>query len=181
VSEAETKQRLQQNEKQFQDAHERLEKLENENAKRAARLKEKQDEDTELRDREKGNVQRTQELRAYLDKIHEQVRHVGCVCFGSLHFLFDQFVVAIGSWSCEPTFNCTCSLFMLVCFFFFLFSLLQLRDARMDRREAERNEKNAEMVATLKNMFPGVYGRVIDLCKPSTRKYNIAVTIAIGE
>lgn len=57
----------------------------------------------------------------------------------------------------------------------------QLRDAKMDRREEERNAKRAEMVTMLKQVFPGVHGRICDLCKPSNRKFNVAVTVAVGK
>lgn len=33
---------------------------------------------------------------------------------------------------------------------------------------------------TLKRMYPGVRGRLVDLCKPTQRKYNVAVTTAAG-
>ncbi len=56
----------------------------------------------------------------------------------------------------------------------------QLRDARVDRREAERDEKSRDLVASLQRLFPGVYGRVIDLCKPAQSLYNVAVTVALG-
>lgn len=29
-------------------------------------------------------------------------------------------------------------------------------------------------------MYPGVRGRLVDLCKPTQRKYNVAVTTAAG-
>ncbi|CAN0393420.1 unnamed protein product, partial [Discosporangium mesarthrocarpum] len=32
----------------------------------------------------------------------------------------------------------------------------------------------------LKRLFPGVRGRLVDLCKPTQRKYNVAVTAAAG-
>ena len=31
----------------------------------------------------------------------------------------------------------------------------------------------------MQRLFPGVHGRVIELCKPSQKKYNAAVTIAM--
>ena len=33
----------------------------------------------------------------------------------------------------------------------------------------------------MQRLFPGVHGRVIELCKPSQKKYNAAVTIAMGK
>jgi structural maintenance of chromosome 1 len=33
----------------------------------------------------------------------------------------------------------------------------------------------------LKRLFPGVRGRLVDLCKPVQRKYNMAVTVATGK
>lgn len=57
----------------------------------------------------------------------------------------------------------------------------QLRELKADKRENERDTKVAEAVASLKRLFPGVYGRMTDLCRPTQKKYNLAVTVAMGK
>eukprot|EP00903_Cladosiphon_okamuranus_P011947 g11221.t1 len=57
----------------------------------------------------------------------------------------------------------------------------QLRDAKDGRRMTKHQEKMAECLETLKRMFRGVRGRLVDLCKPTQRKYNVAVTTAAGK
>lgn len=56
----------------------------------------------------------------------------------------------------------------------------QLRELKADRHESERDTKISQAVETLKRLFPGVHGRMIDLCKPTQKKYNLAVTVAMG-
>lgn len=56
----------------------------------------------------------------------------------------------------------------------------QLRDARVDREQNERDLKFQESLESMKRLFPGVYGRLIDLCKVTRQKYGIAVTVALG-
>ena len=56
----------------------------------------------------------------------------------------------------------------------------QLQEAKADRRANDKDRKLAEAVESMKRHYPGVYGRVIDLCKPAQRKYNLAVTVAMG-
>uniref|UniRef100_A0A453RW71 SMC hinge domain-containing protein n=1 Tax=Aegilops tauschii subsp. strangulata TaxID=200361 RepID=A0A453RW71_AEGTS len=34
---------------------------------------------------------------------------------------------------------------------------------------------------SLKRLFPGVHGRMTELCRPSQKKYNLAVTVAMGK
>lgn len=57
---------------------------------------------------------------------------------------------------------------------------LRLHDAKADMRENEREGRMMECLDTLKRLFPGVRGRVIDLCKPQQVKYHTAVTVAMG-
>ena len=38
-----------------------------------------------------------------------------------------------------------------------------------------------QAIATLKRHFPGVRGRLVDLCRPTQRRYNLAVTVAGGK
>lgn len=47
-------------------------------------------------------------------------------------------------------------------------------------RETEREVKMKETFKTLQNMFPGVRGRLIDLVKPTQRKYETAIATVLG-
>ncbi|KAJ1930452.1 Structural maintenance of chromosomes protein 1 [Tieghemiomyces parasiticus] len=58
--------------------------------------------------------------------------------------------------------------------------LNKLAQARVDKRESERESRMKECLESLKRIFPGVYGRVSDLCRPSQRKYDAAVAVALG-
>lgn len=57
----------------------------------------------------------------------------------------------------------------------------QLRELKADRHENERDAKFSQAVETLKRLFPGVHGRMTDLCRPTQKKYNLAVTVAMGK
>ncbi len=46
----------------------------------------------------------------------------------------------------------------------------QLSEAKADRRDSERDQQMKDCLETLKRLFPGVRGRVMDLCQPSQRK-----------
>ncbi len=56
----------------------------------------------------------------------------------------------------------------------------ELGDAKDFRQRTKKEAKMAECRETLKSLFPGVRGRLVDLCRPSQRKYDIAVTVAAG-
>ncbi|KAF1854358.1 hypothetical protein Lal_00015446 [Lupinus albus] len=56
----------------------------------------------------------------------------------------------------------------------------KLREADDGRRQNDREARMKEMVTSLKRMFPGVRGRVGDLCKPKQKKYDEAVIVALG-
>jgi structural maintenance of chromosome 1 len=56
----------------------------------------------------------------------------------------------------------------------------KLLSAGADRRESERETRLREVLSSLKRVFPGVHGRVVDLCKPTSRKYETAVTTILG-
>lgn len=56
-----------------------------------------------------------------------------------------------------------------------------LRDAKDDRRHNEHEAKIEEAIATLKRYFPGVKGRLVKLCQPSMKRYDMAVTVAGGK
>lgn len=57
----------------------------------------------------------------------------------------------------------------------------QLREFKADRYENDRDAKLSQAVETLKRLFPGVHGRMIELCRPTQKKYNLAVTVAMGK
>ncbi|KAF9775079.1 hypothetical protein IL306_006904, partial [Fusarium sp. DS 682] len=56
----------------------------------------------------------------------------------------------------------------------------KLREADDGRRQNDREARLKEMVTSLKRMFPGVRGRIGDLCKPKQKKYDEAVIVALG-
>uniref|UniRef100_H2ZU93 Structural maintenance of chromosomes protein n=1 Tax=Latimeria chalumnae TaxID=7897 RepID=H2ZU93_LATCH len=58
----------------------------------------------------------------------------------------------------------------------------QLGDARIDRQESSRQQRKAEIMESIKRLYPGsVYGRLIDLCQPTQKKFQIAVTKVLGK
>jgi len=70
-------------------------------------------------------------------------------------------------------------------------ALQKLLQAGVDKRETDREAKLKETLASLKRIFPGehlrghrsslgVHGRVVDLCKPTARKYDTAVMTVLG-
>ncbi|KAH9930814.1 cohesin complex subunit psm1 [Amylocystis lapponica] len=56
----------------------------------------------------------------------------------------------------------------------------KLLQAGVDQRESEREVRLKETLANLQRIFPGVRGRVVDLCKPTQRKYEMAVSVVLG-
>jgi structural maintenance of chromosome 1 len=56
----------------------------------------------------------------------------------------------------------------------------KLLQAGVDKHESEREVKMKEIISNLQRIFPGVRGRVIDLCKPTQRKYETAVSVVLG-
>lgn len=56
-----------------------------------------------------------------------------------------------------------------------------LSSSKAEQRESERERRSAEALENLKRLIPGVHGRMIDICKPTQRRYNAAVTIAMGK
>ncbi|WVZ83418.1 hypothetical protein U9M48_030567 [Paspalum notatum var. saurae] len=58
----------------------------------------------------------------------------------------------------------------------------QLRELKAYKHESERDARLKETVGSLKRLFPGVHGRMHQLCRPSKKKYyNLAVTVAMGK
>ncbi|KAF9479327.1 condensin complex subunit SMC1 [Pholiota conissans] len=56
----------------------------------------------------------------------------------------------------------------------------QLLQAGVEKHENEKEAKLKETLANLQRIFPGVRGRIVDLCKPITRKYETAVSVVLG-
>ena len=56
----------------------------------------------------------------------------------------------------------------------------KLLQAGVDQRESEREAKLKDTLAALQRVFPGVRGRVVDLCKPVQRKFEVAVGVVLG-
>ncbi|KAJ3332898.1 Structural maintenance of chromosomes protein 1 [Blyttiomyces sp. JEL0837] len=56
----------------------------------------------------------------------------------------------------------------------------KLMQARADKSENDRDQKNRENLEALKRVFKGVHGRLMDLCKPTQRKYDVAVSTILA-
>jgi len=55
-----------------------------------------------------------------------------------------------------------------------------IQQMNYDLRETEREKQQRETLATLKRVFPLVRGRVSDLCKPTQKRYTLAVETILG-
>jgi structural maintenance of chromosome 1 len=58
--------------------------------------------------------------------------------------------------------------------------LRTLVDADAGRRQNDKEQRTKETIIALKRLFPGVRGRVGDLCKPKQKKFDEAVITALG-
>lgn len=58
--------------------------------------------------------------------------------------------------------------------------LKHLAEADAGRRQNAKEAQSREMVVSLKRIYPGVRGRVGDLCKPKQTKFEEAVVVALG-
>ncbi|KAF9892884.1 Structural maintenance of chromosomes protein 1 [Aspergillus nanangensis] len=58
--------------------------------------------------------------------------------------------------------------------------LKKLLEADDGRKQSEKEIRVKELISTLKRIFPGVKGRVSDLCKPKQKKYADAVATVLG-
>ncbi|RHY85274.1 hypothetical protein DYB35_009468 [Aphanomyces astaci] len=58
---------------------------------------------------------------------------------------------------------------------------VKLRHVKDGMRQSKADQRKADTLETLTRLFPGVRGRLVDLCKPIQRKYNMAVTVATGK
>lgn len=55
-----------------------------------------------------------------------------------------------------------------------------LLQAGVEKSESEREVRLKETISNLQRIFPGVRGRLSDLCKPAQRKYETAVSVVLG-
>lgn len=58
--------------------------------------------------------------------------------------------------------------------------LTKLLDAEDGRKQNEKEVRLRQTVADIKRMFPGVKGRVSELCKPTEKRYGTAVSTVLG-
>eukprot|EP00316_Scyphosphaera_apsteinii_P022800 CAMPEP_0119313214 /NCGR_PEP_ID=MMETSP1333-20130426/28260_1 /TAXON_ID=418940 /ORGANISM="Scyphosphaera apsteinii, Strain RCC1455" /LENGTH=1316 /DNA_ID=CAMNT_0007317997 /DNA_START=36 /DNA_END=3986 /DNA_ORIENTATION=- len=56
-----------------------------------------------------------------------------------------------------------------------------LSSCKAEQRESERERKSTEALENLMRLFSGVHGRMLDVCKPTQKRFNAAVTIAMGK
>lgn len=57
----------------------------------------------------------------------------------------------------------------------------QLHDLKANKHESERDARLSETVRSLRQLFTRVHGRMTNLCRPSQKKYNVAITVAMGK
>lgn len=57
----------------------------------------------------------------------------------------------------------------------------KLRELKADKHESERDARLSDTVKSLRRLFSGVHGRMTELCRPSQKKFNLAVTVAMGK
>lgn len=58
--------------------------------------------------------------------------------------------------------------------------LKKLLEADDGKKQSEKEFRTKELISTLKRIFPGVKGRVSDLCRPKQKKYAEAVSTVLG-
>ncbi|KAL6927411.1 hypothetical protein ACO0SA_003709 [Hanseniaspora valbyensis] len=59
-------------------------------------------------------------------------------------------------------------------------TLLRIDELAADQRETKQEARSKEILRKLTKFFPGVKGFVLDLFRPSSKKYNQAVSLIIG-
>uniref|UniRef100_A0A0K8VEM3 Structural maintenance of chromosomes protein 1A n=1 Tax=Bactrocera latifrons TaxID=174628 RepID=A0A0K8VEM3_BACLA len=57
----------------------------------------------------------------------------------------------------------------------------QLGDAKSDKHEDAHRKKKQQVVELFKKQVPGVYDRMINMCQPTHKRYNVAVTKVLGK
>lgn len=58
--------------------------------------------------------------------------------------------------------------------------LKKLEDAQFGQAQNSKEARVRQMVADLKRIYPGVRGRISELCKPTQKKYDGAIIMAMG-
>ncbi|KAH8927948.1 cohesin complex subunit psm1 [Atractiella rhizophila] len=59
--------------------------------------------------------------------------------------------------------------------------LAKIEQGRSELQADKHQQRLKQLISDLQRVFPGrVKGRIVDLCKPSARKYDVAVSIALG-
>ncbi|XP_036374115.1 structural maintenance of chromosomes protein 1B [Megalops cyprinoides] len=59
--------------------------------------------------------------------------------------------------------------------------LAELQNARLDSQESRRQQRREEVLESLKRLYPEtLFGRLVDLCHPIHKKYQLAVTKVFG-
>lgn len=58
--------------------------------------------------------------------------------------------------------------------------LNKLMEASVTQQESDKDTRFNESIATLKQIYPNVHGKLSDLCKPTQRKYDSAVATVLG-
>lgn len=56
----------------------------------------------------------------------------------------------------------------------------QLNEAKVDIRSDQREIRFREALESMKRIFPGVIGRMVDLVEPQARQYHVAVSVVLG-
>ncbi len=57
----------------------------------------------------------------------------------------------------------------------------KLRNLRDDQRKNQHEARLNEAIASLKRYFPGVKDRLVKLCQPTQKRFDLAVTVAGGK
>ncbi|CAN7988940.1 unnamed protein product [Ixodes hexagonus] len=57
----------------------------------------------------------------------------------------------------------------------------EMGDAKVDKHEDSRRRKKAEIVDHFKQLYSGVYDRLVNMCQPVHKKYNVAITKVLGK
>ncbi len=57
----------------------------------------------------------------------------------------------------------------------------KLLDFRDDRRNNQHEARLEEAMLSLKRYFPGVKDRLVKLCRPTQKRFDLAVTVAGGK
>lgn len=59
-------------------------------------------------------------------------------------------------------------------------TLNKLMEASVSQQESDKDTRFNESVAVMKQIYPNVHGKLSDLCRPTQRKYDTAVTTVLG-